>query len=153
MDRRTFLAAFGGMLVSSALATEAFAKTVKKKKKVKKPVSKAVNPDKNPGVVIATRSVGIVTDPDEVLVPAENGNATYVKVVIQDKPIKFKSLQAVYSDGSKQDFGVPAAVPVGGSTGWLKLTHAKGVTLAKMEAVYTTGLTLTGTAHALFLVQ
>ena len=152
MDRRTFLAAFGGMLVSGAFATEAFAKKKKKKKKGKKP-GKGPNPDANPGVVISTRSVGIITDPDEVLVPAENGNATYIKVVIQDKPIKMKSLQAVYSDGSKQDFGVPASVPVGGSTGWLKLTHADGITLTKILAVYTTGLTLTGTAHALFLVQ
>ena len=150
MDRRTFLAAFGGMLVSGAFATEAFAK--KKKKKGKKP-GKGPNPDANPGVVISTRSVGIITDPDEVLVPAENGNATYIKVVIQDKPIKMKSLQAVYSDGSTQDFGVPASVPVGGSTGWLKLTHADGITLTTILAVYTTGLTLTGTAHALFLVQ
>ena len=152
MDRRTFLAAFGGMLVSGAFATEAFAKKKKKKKKGKKP-GKGPNPDANPGVVISTRSVGIITDPDEVLVPAENGNATYIKVVIQDKPIKMKSLQAVYSDDSTQDFGVPASVPVGGSTGWLKLTHADGITLTKILAVYTTGLTLTGTAHALFLVQ
>ncbi len=154
MDRRVFLTSIIGALAAAGFADAADAATKKKKKVVKKVVKKkkpAVNA--GPGTLLTTRSVGIIQDADEITVPAISGGSKELRVAITDKPIKFKSLVAVYSDGSTQPLVVPATLAVGNDTGWLKLKTPKGATLTSLKAVYTTGLTITGTAHAAFFVR